>query len=399
FVAHPMEGFDSETDGSPGELSFRRYIRYARGGFGLIWAEATAVLHEGRSNPCQLYLNRENVDTFARLVETARETGHKEYGREPVIILQLTHSGRYSKPGSAPGPMIAHHSKVLDPKHNLPTDYPLLTDEYLDRLQDTFVEAAGLAARAGFDGVDIKSCHRYLVSELLASHTREGKYGGSYENRTRFIRETLARIKETVPDIVITTRMNVYDAIEYPWGWGVDKDDYRVPDLEEPTALVKDLSSLGIAILNVTSGNPYFNPHVNRPYDSPVPGVQPYPEHPLYGVCRFISLTRQIQQAVPRIPVVASGYSWLRQFIPQIAAGVINTRGASLLGLGRMAFAYPDAPRDIMVNGKLEPSKCCITCSKCTQIMRYGGHTGCVVRDSELYDYEYRKACSRNSDK
>ncbi|MBD3320341.1 MAG: FAD-binding protein [Chitinivibrionales bacterium] len=392
FVAQPMEGFDSGPDGSPGELSFRRYHRYARGGFGLIWGEATAVLHEARSNPCQLFLNSRSVDAFSRLVESTRNTAGKEHGWNPVMVLQLTHSGRYSKPDGIPKSIIAHHSKILDPKHNLPGDYPLVSDEYLDRLQDTFVDAAKLAAQAGFDGVDIKSCHRYLVSELLASHTREGKYGGSYENRTRFVRETMARVNDEVPGIFVTTRMNAYDAIEYPYGWGVDKDDFHVPDPAEPQALARDLESLGIPVLNVTVGNPYFNPHVNRPYDFTIQGMEPYQEDPLYGVHRFISITRMVQEAIPAVPVIASGYSWLRHLIPDVASGVIKTGGASLLGFGRSAFAYPDAPVDIMRDGKMDPAKCCITCSACTQIMRDGGHTGCVIRDSEVYGPEYRKA-------
>ena len=188
-----MEGFDAAPDGSPQELTFRRYRRYAAGGAGLIWFEATAILHEARSNPAQLYLHRGNVDVYRRLVEETRRAAREAFGREPILIVQLTHSGRYSKPAGVPVPLIAHHSAVLDPLHKLPADYPLVTDDYLDRLQDTYVEAARLAAEAGFDGVDIKSCHRYLLSELLASFTREGKYGGSFENRTRMLRETLTQ--------------------------------------------------------------------------------------------------------------------------------------------------------------------------------------------------------------
>lgn len=185
FVVHPMEGFDSDAVGTPGELAFRRYGRYAAGGSGLIWFEGTAVIAEGRSNSRQLMISERTVDTFKRLVEETRKAGQETFGtnHDPLLILQLTHSGRYSKPTGKPAPIIAHHSEVLDPLLRLPKDYPLITDEELDNLQETYVVAAALAARAGFDGVDIKACHRYLVSELLASFTREhGKYGGSFEN-------------------------------------------------------------------------------------------------------------------------------------------------------------------------------------------------------------------------
>jgi len=390
FAVQPMEGFDSTADGSPGELCFRRYGRYARGGFGLIWFEATAVLHEARSNPRQLWLHEGNVDAYARLVDETRRTALEAFGHELVLVIQLTHSGRYSKPTGVPRPMIAHHSAVLDPKHNLTDDYPLVTDEYLDRLQETYVQAARLAARAGFDGVDIKSCHRYLVSELLASHTREGRYGGSLENRSRMLRESLEKIRRAVPEVFVTTRMNVYDAIPYPYGFGVDRDDHEVPDLSEPIELIHRLREIGIPLLNVSIGNPYYNPHYGRPYDRPVVGASAADEHPLSGVVRFINITRQIQQAFPDLPVVGSGYTWLRHLMPYVAAGVIRSGWATLIGQGRGAFAYPDSPSDVFTHGRMDPAKACVTCSGCTQIMRDGTMTGCVVRDSEIYGPQYR---------
>ena len=392
LAVHPMEGFDSEPDGAPGPLSFRRYLRYANGGFGLIWMEATAVLNEARSNPCQLWLHEGNAGVYARLAEAIRKAARERFGREPVLIIQLTHSGRYSRPTGIPDPIIAHHSPILDPKHNLPPNYPLVTDDYLDRLQDTYVRAARLAAEAGFDGVDIKSCHRYLVAELHASFTREGRYGGSFENRTRLLRETLTRIRDEVPGVFVTTRLNAYDAIAYPYGFGVSRDDLHVPDLEEPLRLVGLLREIGIPILNVSIGNPYFNPHYGRPFDFPIKGLATPEDHPLAGIDRFFQITRTIQAAYPDLPLVGSGYTWLRQFIPQVAAGTLRSGGATLVGLGRGAFAYPDTPKDIFERGEMDPARCCVACSGCTQIMRDGIHTGCVVRDSEIYGREYRLA-------
>lgn len=391
FAVQPMEGFDADADGTPGELTLRRYTRYAAGGFGLIWFEATAVLNEGRSNPHQLWLHKGNVGAYARLVAAVRKVARDAFGHEIVMVIQLTHSGRYSRPTGRPEPIIAHHSQVLDPKHNLSPDYTLVTDDYLDRLRDTYVEAAGLAAEAGLDGVDVKSCHRYLVSELLASFTREGRYGGSFENRTRLLRESLAGIREGVRGVFVTTRMNAYDAISHPYGFGVDRDDYRVPDLAEPLALVKELCAIGIPVINVSIGNPYFNPHYGRPYDFPVKGTAAPEEHPLSGIARFVGIAREIQEANRDLPVVGSGYSWLRQFMPHVAAGVIRSGGATLVGLGRGAFAYPDAPKDVLETSRMDPAKCCVTCSGCTQIMRDGGRTGCVVRDSAIYGPEYRR--------
>ena len=385
FAIQPMEGFDAAADGSPGELAFRRYARYATGGSGLIWFEATAVAQEARSNPGQFYLHSGSADTYTRLVDATRAAARTTHGREPVLVIQLTHSGRYSKPFGQPKPIIAHHSPILDPHHHLPGDYPLVTDDYLDRLQDAFVAAARLAARAGFDGVDIKSCHRYLVSELMASFTRGGKYGGSFENRTRFLRETLLRVKAEVPGVFICTRINAYDAIAHPYGFGVNRDDFHIPDLAEPVRLAEILEAMGVAMLNVSVGNPYHNPHYGRPFDSPSKGLDVPDEHPLQTIARFVAITRTIQHAVRAIPVVASGYAWLRHLMPAVAAGVIRAGWARIIGQGRGAFAYPDSVNDILSTGHMIPEKCCITCSACTQIMRDGGMTGCVVRDSSIY--------------
>ncbi len=392
FAVQPMEGFDAAPDGGPGELCFRRYRRYAAGGSGLIWFEATAVLEEARSNPNQLWIHAGNAARYRELVSATRQAAREACGHDPVLVLQLTHSGRYSKPHGQPRPLIAHHSAVLDPKHNLPADYPLVTDDYLDRLQDTYVAAARMAAEAGFDGVDLKSCHRYLISELLASFTREGRYGGSFENRARLLLETLARIKNEVPALFITTRMNAYDAIPHPFGFGVNREDYRKPDLTEPRELARRLQALGAPLLNISIGNPYYNPHYGRPFDFPIKGMACPDEHPLEAIARFVAITAEMQAAVPAMPVIASGYTWLRHLMPHLAAGVIRQGGASLVGQGRGVFAYPESVNDLLKTGAMDPAKCCITCSACTQIMRDGGQTGCVVRDSALYGPEYRKA-------
>ncbi len=399
FVVQPMEGYDSTPDGAPGPLSFRRYARYAHGGAGLIWFEATAIRHEARSNARQLHLHADNVATYRQVVEQTRQAARDAGHPDPILVLQLTHSGRYSKPDGVPVPIIAHHSQVLDPVMKLPADYPLISDDALDALQGDFVNAARLAAAAGFDGVDIKSCHRYLISELLASHTRPGKYGGSLENRTRFLREVLARVRDSVPEVFATLRLNVFDAIAYPYGWGVDRNDHRQPDLSEPIQLIRQLIDLGIPLLNVTIGNPYFNPHYGRPFDFPIQGAKVPDEHPLQAIARFIDITAQVQHAVPSLPVVASGYAWLRHLMPHVAAAVIERGDATLIGQGRGSFAYPDAVRDILNSGAMDPTKCCVTCSACTQIMRDGGSTGCVVRDSEIYGPLYREARRRAGDR
>jgi 2,4-dienoyl-CoA reductase (NADPH2) len=388
----PMEGCDALPDGSPAELTFRRYRRFASGGAGLLWFEATAVVEEGRANPRQLWLHPGSAAAFASLVEDSLRAAKETPGavHRPFLVLQLTHSGRYSRPGRNPRPIIAHHSPYLDPLHQLSPDYPVISDAELEQLEDRYVEAARLAQHAGFDAVDIKACHRYLVSELHASFTREGRYGGTFENRSRFMRNVVTKIRENVPGLIVTSRLNAYDAMAYPYGFGVDKEDPWRPDLEEAAALVRILRSVGSPLVNITIGNPYYSPHVNRPFDLPTTGGAIPAESPLAGVARFAGIVREIQRNFPDMLVIGGGYSWLRQFFPNVAAAAVRDGWVSVVGVGRMAFAYPGFARDLYEKGSLDPEQVCVACSACTQIMRDGGRAGCVPRDAEIYEPIYK---------
>lgn len=387
LAIHPMEGCDGTLDGKPDELTIRRYLRFAHGGAGLLWFEATAVVPEGRANPRQLLLVEENAAAMAAMREMSLAAGRASNGPtyEPFTVLQLTHSGRYSRPVDKPAPVIAHHDGLLDRALAIPDDYPLVSDDALDRLQDRYVQAARLAQRCGFDGVDFKSCHRYLMSELLAAHTRPGRYGGSFENRTRLLLSVVRRMRAEMPQLQITIRLNVYDGHPYPWGWGVDQKDVSIPDLSEPLHLIALLQELGVTLINVTAGNPYYSPHINRPFDSNVIGGYTPQEHPLVGVARLIHLARRVKQTFPELVVVGSGYSWLRRYLGNVAAGVLRCGWADIVGVGREAFAYPDFARDLLIKGALDPKKVCVACSRCTQIMRDHGRSGCAMLDRQVY--------------
>jgi 2,4-dienoyl-CoA reductase-like NADH-dependent reductase (Old Yellow Enzyme family) len=387
LAVQPMEGFDAAADGGPGELTSRRYHRFASGGSGLIWFEATAMVEEGRSNPRQLYLHEGNVDGFQRLVAETRGAASGSMGPDhsPLLILQLTHSGRWSKPRGTRRPAIAHHHAMLDEMVGIDPAYPLITDQELDRLQDAFVDAARLAARAGFDGVDVKACHGYLVSELLAAFTREGRYGGSLENRARFLLETARRIRSELPALLVTSRLNAYDGLPHPFGFGADGAGSGEPDLEEPTAVLQELGELGCPLANISLGVPYCLPHLGRPFNRSIPGSPSAPEHPLVGISRFLELTGILQRSQPELPLVGTGYSWLRHFFPHVGAGVVREGAASIVGVGRMAFAYPDFARDLADHGALDPRRSCVGCSGCSELMRSGGPSGCIVRDGDIY--------------
>ncbi len=402
IVVQPMEGCDAIAGGAPGELTFRRYERFARGGSGMIWFEAAAVVPEGRSNPRQLLLTENTVDSFARLVDATRRAARScpGGGREPLLLLQLTHAGRFCRPDGVPRPLIARHDPILDALQRIPEDLPPISDGELDRLQDAYIEAAHLAASAGFDGVDFKACHGYLLSELLASHRREGSdYGGSFEGRTRFLLDVVRHLDGAVPGLIVTSRINAFDGIPWPNGFGAaakpgngkEQRGGFEPDLTEATRLAGELDRLGCPLLNVSIGIPGHNPHFGRPFNNPLAGASLPDEHPLVGVERLLGTTARLQQALPDLPIVGTGYSWLREYFPFAGAAAIRSGRAAFVGIGRGAFAYPDCVIDLEQKKSLDRSRVCVGCSACSQIMRDGGSTGCVVHDADIYGPIFRQ--------
>lgn len=413
LAVHPMEGADAGPDGSPGELTFRRYRRFAAGGCGLVWFEATAVEREGRSNPHQLMLTPGTLGAFKRLVLASREAAGlagTEGAAAPLFILQLTHSGRFSKPDGIPHPVIAQHNLFLDPLRGTMPGDPVVPDAELERLKGVFLEAAELAAEAGFDGVDFKACHGYLVGELLAARQRaDSRYGGDFKNRTRFLLDMVSSARRRFPGLILASRLGVFDAVPYPYGFGAKPGDPAVgapgsawgssppyspasispasatADLSEPLALVEQLANAGLALLNMTIGVPAYQAHFGRPFNRPAAGGTRPDEHPLEGIARLIRIASTLQKSFPALPVVGTGYSWLRALMPHVAAGVLGENGASLIGLGRMSFAYPDLARDLRTLGRLESKKLCVACSGCTDLLRAGGPAGCIIRDQGVY--------------
>ncbi len=388
LVCQAMEGCDGLKTGEPDELTIRRYLRFAEGGAGIIWFEATACTETGRANPRQLWIREDNVDAFKKLNDLIREVAIKINGYAPIIIMQNTHSGRYSKPFGESAPIIAYNNPIFE--KDKPIDKSrIINDEELDIVRDELVKAAYLAEKAGFDGVDIKCCHRYLNSELLSAFTRENsRYGGSFENRTRLLRESIkGAIESTSNNFIVTSRMNAYDGFEYPYGFGMKNDGSLDVDLSETKQLIKILNNMGVKILNITMGNPYVNPHVNRPFAK---GGYVAQEHPLQGVARMLNGIKELQAEVPDMPLISSGLSYLGAVSPNVAAAYIKNNDFAFAGFGRMIFANPNFAKQILNEGKIDVKMQCIACSKCTELMRAGSTPGCVIRDP-LYTKLYKE--------
>ena len=390
----PMEGADALPDGSPSRLTTRRYVREAEGGSGLIWFEAISIVPEGRSSAHQLMITRDNLEQYKRFTEEIKEAGRKANGFAPYLVMQANHSGRYSNPQGRPAPLIAYRHPEYE-KLRPADDSCIVSDDYLKSLEEKFGEAALLAREAGFDAVDIKSCHGYLLAELNSAYNRPGQYGGSFENRTRLLRNGIAAAKAyETEDFLVTARIGIFDGFAYPYGFGVKEEEGAVVNAEEPIRLIRSLyKDYGLPMVNLTMGNPYVSTHVTRPYDH---GKYVPDEHPLVGVARIINGIGAVKKAVPQMVISASGPSYLRQYSDLFAAGAIEEGLCDEMLFGRMSFANPGFANQIIKDGRMDVKKTCVACGKCGDLIRAGKPTGCVVRDTETYLGYYREYMAEN---
>lgn len=402
FCILPMEGWDGTLDGRPTDLTTRRWQHFGASGAKLIWGgEAMAVRHDGRANPNQLVAREDTCGDLADLRETLVKAHAERHGTtdDLVVGLQLTHSGRYARPTAAgPAPRTAYRHPLLDHRLGIADDSRCLTDDDLDRLVEDFIAAAAVAARAGFAFVDVKHCHGYLGHELLSARSRPGKYGGSIDNRTRFLREIAAGIRATVPSLRIGVRLSAFDMVPFRKGadeigepetsdegyccaFGHTRAAAARADIADADAWLTTLEQLDIRWVCITGGSPYYNPHIQRPaLFPPSDGYLP-PEDPLVGVARHVHATAALKARHPSLVLVGSGYSYLQEWLPHVAQHVVRTGMADSVGIGRMVLSYPEFVADVLAGRPLARNRICRTFSDCTTGPRNGLVSGCYPLD------------------
>lgn len=403
FCILPMEGWDGTLDGAPSDLTRRRWRNFGISGAKLIWGgEAVAVRHDGRANPNQLLLlprtQRDIAALREEMVNAHRERFGPDADRDLYVGLQLTHSGRYARPDAfdRPDPLVAYRHPFLD--RRFPNGVRELTDEDLDRLVEQFVQAARLAYDAGFAFVDIKHCHGYLGHELLSARDRLGRYGGSLENRTRFLRSVVDGVRTEVPGLAIVVRLSAFDVVPYRkdqdgigvaehhagpyrWAFGLMNDDDASAGLDDSREMLRAVEALGIKWVCITAGSPYYSPHVQRPaLFPPLDGYLP-PEDPLRGVARQIDATARLKAEFPALTFVGSAYSYLQEWLPHVAQYNVRNGLTHSVGLGRMVLSYPDLPADVLSGTPLRRKSICRTFSDCTTGPRLGLVSGCYPLD------------------
>ena len=413
FAVQPMEGWDATTTGGITDEVLRRWHRFGGSGAKLIYGgEAMAVRPDGRANPNQLIISEENKAGLARIRETLVAAHLALYGTtdDLVVGFQLTHSGRFCKPNDKfrLEPRVAYRHPILDRKFKVTTDDQVWTDGEIEQLIGNYVQAAKIAADVGADFVDIKHCHGYLLHEFLSAFTRPGKYGGSFENRTRLLREITSGIRASGNKIELGVRLSAFDfvpfkpdptlsqpdklgpgipedfshCLPYRYAFGVNQDKPVDYDLRETFQFVELCGQLGLKIVNLSAGSPYYNPHIQRPaIYPPSDGYQP-PEDPLVGVARQINVVRQIKAQAPKnLVLVGTGYSYLQEYLPHVAQHVVRNGWTDIIGLGRMILAYPAILADAIAKGALATKSICRTFSDCTTAPRNGMISGCYPLD------------------
>jgi len=404
FAVLPMEGWDGTTEGRPNELVQRRWTRFGQSGAKLIWGgEAVAVRPDGRANPNQLMMLPETVGDLAALRQLLVQSHEERFERSDDLLigLQLTHSGRFARPHDKRlEPAIAYHHPLLDKKFGIASDGVVMSDDDIKRLIGDFIKAAKLAQQAGFTFVDVKHCHGYLGHEFLSAIDRPGPYGGSFANRTRFLREIVAGIRSEVPGLDIGVRLSVFDYIpfqpgaeperrgiptpypeeRYPYAFGGDGSGVGI-DLTEPLAFLDLLQALDINLVCITAGSPYYNPHIQRPAFFPPSDGYQLLEDPLVGVARQINVVAELKRLRPQLTYVGSGYSYLQDWLPNVAQAVVRGNHADFVGIGRMVLSYPDICADILEGTRLQRKRICRTFSDCTTAPRNGMISGCFPLD------------------
>jgi len=422
IAIHPMEGWDGTTTGGVTEEMRRRWHRFGESGAKMICGgEAMAVRPDGRANPNQLVIIEQNQAGIAELVGILKKAHQERYGTtdDLVIGFQLTHSGRFCRPHERMRyePRVAFRHPILDPKFKVTSDAQVFTDDEIEQLIQDYIRAAKLAWDVGADFVDLKHCHGYLLHEFLGAHTRPGKFGGSFANRTRILREIVAGIRASGNPIDFAVRLSCFDKVPhkpdpalsvpgklgpgipedfshclpYRYGFGVSQTDPTQIELTETFQFAELCAQLGVKILNTTAGSPYYTPHLQRPAAyPPSDGYQPAYD-PLIDLERQVQVVRKIKAHLAQcgtrnaecgMPVlVASGLSYLQEFLPHVSQHLLRHGWADLVGIGRAVLSYPTMLADAAAKGEIEKRLICRTFSDCTTAPRNGLISGCYPLD------------------
>jgi len=372
FVINAMEGCDSDEDGNPSEKTYRRYRRLFEGGSGVIDLEAITVTNESRGRLTQLSVEPHNQKALEKFVSEMKKVNSK-----PIFIWQLTHSGELSHPDFS-------RRVCVKPLPGFGGD--VIDEEYIEKTMDQFVLSAKIAHDAGADGIDFKNCHGYLGSQLVRPYNdRKWKYGGSFENRTRFTYEIYERIHKEInnPNFIVGSKVSIWEG--FPGGQGSAGPDSPIMDISESLKLVKGMEERGAKFIIVSAGSPSITLALSQP-DRKVPDD-------CYLHFTFQKAVRDILK--PETVVIGSAYSVLNNGNNQLQARKkeentlifwakknIKDRVTDMIAIGRQSFADGQIPLKLMEDREKD-IKWCTACDNCIEFLIRQQNVGCATYDKE----------------
>ena len=368
FFIQAMECNDQDKDGNPSELTTKRYCNLAKGEAGMISLEAISITRESRARDNQLMIMKENLKPLTRFVRKVKEANPKA-----LFIFQLTHSGELSNPA---------FSRRVTVKPLPGYGGELLSEEEVDKIIDEFVLAAKIAHEAGADGIDMKLCHGYLGSQILRPYNdRKWKYGGSWENRSRFAFDLYERIEKEVNDknFLIGSKISAWEG--FPGGFGTAGPDSPIIDLTEPIALIKGLEERGAQYFIQSLGSPSINPSLLQ-VDRHIPYIS-------YLHQSFAKIFRE--NLKPETVVIGSDFSVFRNgknglnavteeqsSLFHYGSQCIDRGVVDMIGLGRQSFADPFLPKKLR-EGKEDEIHYCTVCDNCLELLIQQSRVGCCT--------------------
>jgi 2,4-dienoyl-CoA reductase-like NADH-dependent reductase (Old Yellow Enzyme family) len=372
FVINAMECNDADKEGNPTDKTLRRYKRLFEGGAGLIDLEAITVTDESRGRLTQLSVMPHNQKALERFVSELRQVNPK-----PLFVWQLTHSGELSHPDFS-------RRVCVKPLPGFGGD--ILTEEEIEKIMDQFVLAAKIAHDSGADGVDFKNCHGYLGSQLVRPYNdRKWKYGGSFENRTRFTYEVYERIQKEIndPNFIVGSKVSIWEG--FPGGQGSAGPDSPVMDISESLELVKGMEERGAKFIIVSAGSPSITLALSQP-DRNVPDD-------CYLHFTFQKAVRDVLK--PETVVIGSAYSVLNKgnnqlqarkkeenTLPFWAEKNINDRVTDMVAIGRQSLADGQLPIKFK-EGREDEINWCTACDNCIELLIRQYNVGCTTYEKE----------------
>lgn len=372
FVINAMECNDADDEGNPTEKTFRRYRNLFEGGAAIVDLEAITVQWESRSRKNQLSVMPRNQKALTRFVADLRKVNDK-----PLFVWQLTHSGELSHTDFS-------RRVCVKPLPGFGGD--VIDEEYVDKTIDQFVLSAKIAHDSGADGVDFKNCHGYLDSQILRPYNdRKWKYGGSFENRTRFTYTIYERIMKEIndPNFILGSKVSIWEG--FPGGQGSAGPDSPVMDLTESLALVKGMEERGASFIIVSAGSPSITLALSQP-DRRVPD----------DCYLHFTFQKAVRDALkPSTVVIGSAYSVLNNGHNSLLARKkeentllfwanknIRDHVTDMVAIGRQSLADGQLPRKLLEERDSE-IKWCTACDNCIEFLIRQQNVGCATFDKE----------------